>query len=362
MKIVQNFLVEKIMKLTNEQTSVLHSVYSDIKKNKNEISIGGYAGVGKTTLVNYLTKFYPNYGICAYTGKAANVLRKKGVSGASTIHSRIYKPSFDNGVMYFDLNLDPGCEGFIVDEASMVSEVIYNDLKSFNLPIVFVGDHGQLEPVDSKFNLMLSPDYRLEEIHRNAGPIAKFAEHLRKGLNCRGFREEGSDVEFVSKLSDDLLTEVSQVICAFNKTRVSINSQIRNALGFKGVLNVGERIMCLKNNRTQGLFNGMQGTVISLYNGPRGRKLMDFEFDGFIYSGVPYEEDQFGKEKYKIKHGGGNSPNPFDYAYCVTCHKAQGDEFEKTLVIEQRCDKWDHRRWSYTAASRAKQKLYWKMS
>lgn len=346
--------------LTDKQKQALYQIVTGLKNGSNQITLGGYAGTGKTTLINYLTKFYPNYGVCAYTGKAANVLRKKGISGATTIHSRIYKPFFENGVVYFDLAPDPGCDGFIVDEASMVSEEIYLDLKSFDKPMIFVGDHGQLEPIDSNFNLMLTPDYKLEEIHRNAGPIAKFAQHVRNGLNPRGFREEGSDVEFVTNMSDELLTEVSQVICAYNKTRVSINTQIRNALGYEGVLNVGERIMCLKNNRHQGLFNGMQGTVVNLYRGPRGRKLMDFEFDGFIYNGIPYEEDQFGQEKYKIKYGGGDSPNPFDYAYCVTAHKAQGDEWDDVLVVEQRCKNWDHRRWAYTAASRAKTKLRWK--
>jgi len=346
--------------LTDKQKQALYQIVTGLKNGAEQITLGGYAGTGKTTLINYLTKFYPNYGVCAYTGKAANVLRKKGISSSTTIHSRIYKPFFENGVVYFDLTPDPGCDGFIVDEASMVSEEIYDDLKSFGLPMIFVGDHGQLEPIDSNFNLMLTPDYRLEEIHRNAGPIAKFAQHVRNGLNPRGFKEEGSDVEFVTTLSDQLLTEVSQVICAYNKTRVSINTQIRNALGHQGVLNVGERIMCLKNNRHQGLFNGMQGIVVNLYRGPRGRKLMDFEFDGFIYNGVPYEEDQFGQEKYKIKYGGGDSPNPFDYAYCVTAHKAQGDEWDDVLVVEQRCKNWDHRRWAYTAASRAKTKLRWK--
>lgn len=350
------------MELTPKQKHALYQIVTTIKNGAKQVTLGGYAGTGKTTLINYLTKFYPSYAVCAYTGKAGNVLRKKGIAGATTIHSRIYKPFFDNGVVYFDLNPEPGCEGFIVDEASMVSSSIYEDLQSFDFPMIFVGDHGQLEPIDSNFNLMVSPDYKLEEIHRNAGPIAQFAQHLRNGMNPRGFKDEGDTVEFVSTLNDQLLTEVDQVICAFNKTRVNINTQIRNALGFSGVLNVGERIMCLKNNRRQGLFNGMQGTVVALYKGPRGRKLMDFEFDGFIYTGVAYEEDQFGQETYKIKHGGGDSPNPFDYAYCITCHKSQGDEWNDVLVIEQRCQKWSHRRWAYTAASRAKGKLRWKMA
>ena len=351
------------MELTDKQKLALYRVVTDIKEGKKQITLGGYAGTGKTTLINYLTKFYPNFGVCAYTGKAANVLRKKGISLASTIHSRIYKPHFEDGIVYFDLAPDPGCSGFIVDEASMVSEEIYDDMRSYELPIVFVGDHGQLEPIPADFNLMFDPDYKLEEIHRNAGIIARYAQHLRQGYNAFNFREEGSDVRFVSSITDELLVETNQVICAFNKTRVGINERIRNILGYSGILNVGERVMCLKNNRHQGLFNGMQGTVVNLYRGPRGRKLMDFEFDGFVYTGIPYEENQFGKEKYEIKHGGGmETPNPFDYAYCITCHKAQGDEWEKVLVIEQKCQKWSHRRWAYTAASRAKLNLDWVMA
>lgn len=350
------------MKLTDEQKRVLYALVKDIRDNGvKQRSLGGYAGTGKTTIIKYLTQFFPKFAVVAYTGKAGNVLRKKGIYHASTIHSRIYKPYFDNGVVYFDLTDDVGCDGFIVDEASMVGKEIYDDIKSFGLPMIFVGDHGQLEPIDSDFNLMGEPDYTLETIHRNAGSIARFAEHMRKGFSPRSFKPEDDMVVFVSDLSDKLLTEVDQVICAFNKTRVGINQRIRKSLGLEGVLNIGERIMCLKNNRLQGLFNGMQGEVQNLYRGPRGRKLMDFLFDGMTYSAVPYEEDQFGKESYKIKYHGNDGPNPFDYAGCITAHKSQGDEFDQVLVIEQRCAKWNHKRWAYTAASRAKKKLYWKI-
>jgi exodeoxyribonuclease-5 len=136
------------MELTAHQKHALYQLVKGLRDEKKaQITLGGYAGTGKTTLIKYLIKFFPTYAVAAYTGKAANVLRKKGIP-ASTIHSRIYKPFFDNGVVYFDLTPDPGCDGFIIDEASMVSKEIFEDLKAFGLPIVFVGDHGQLEPVD----------------------------------------------------------------------------------------------------------------------------------------------------------------------------------------------------------------------
>jgi exodeoxyribonuclease-5 len=346
--------------LTERQKWALYQLTSGVKDKKlMQQTLGGFAGTGKTTIIKYLVKFLPNFAVAAYTGKAANVLRKKSIP-ASTIHSRIYKPYFDNGTVYWDLNPDPECEGFIIDEASMVSSDIYEDLKAFEMPMIFVGDHGQLEPIDSNFNLMEKPDYTLEEIHRNAGDIPRFAEHLRNGFASRGFKCEDGSVEFVydRKVPIELLLEVDQIICAFNATRVEINQRVREAKGYTDILHVGERVMCLRNNRKAGLFNGMQGTVMGLSQGRYGRKFMDFQFDDILMEGIPYDVSCFGQEKYKIKHG--DSPNPFDYAPCITCHKAQGDEFQKLLVIAQKCNKWDMKRWDYTAASRPKSKLYWK--
>src|SRR5437763_17038140 len=64
----------------------------------------GYAGTGKTTLARHLAQGVDGKVLfAAFTGKAACVMRAKGCSGASTIHSLIYRaresgeetPSFD---------------------------------------------------------------------------------------------------------------------------------------------------------------------------------------------------------------------------------------------------------------------------
>jgi exodeoxyribonuclease-5 len=50
----------------------------------------GYAGTGKTTLARHLAKGVSGRVLfAAYTGKAASVMRSKGCTGASTIHSLI---------------------------------------------------------------------------------------------------------------------------------------------------------------------------------------------------------------------------------------------------------------------------------
>jgi ATP-dependent exoDNAse (exonuclease V) alpha subunit len=354
-----------MMILTDKQKYVLYKIVQGVKQeNKLEQTLGGYAGTGKSSILKYIVQFLPNFGVCAYTGKAADVLRRKGMT-AQTIHSLIYKPVIENGrLVGFDLTPRDELEldGFAVDEASMVSKDIYQDMRSYGIPMIFVGDHGQLEPIGTDFNLMKNPEYTLEEIHRNAGDIAKFAEKLRFGR--RPSRADESDkVELLNqrRLNAHDYLRVDQVICAYNKTRVQVNNEIREAMGFSGVLQVGERIMCLKNNKKLRLFNGMQGYVRNLYeDGRTGRKLMDLQVDDDIYEGLWYDTRQFGKERPDTSdYIGRDNPNPFDYAYCITAHKSQGSEAPRVLVIEQKCAKWDHRRWAYTAASRAKELLLW---
>jgi exodeoxyribonuclease-5 len=343
--------------LTEEQKNVVRQLVKN--RNKDQIqTLGGYAGTGKTTVMGTLAEVLTTYAICAYTGKAANVLRKKGMT-ASTIHSLIYKPMISpDGKIEFWLK-EPhelGYEGFLVDEASMVSKEIYEDLLTFDLPIIFVGDHGQLEPVGSAINVMKDPQYRLETVHRNAGEIAHFAEHLRKGGLARTFTTDHK-VQFVDpkEITDEMMAEAGQMICAYNKSRVEKNERVRAYLKREALVEVGERVMCLRNNKRQGLFNGMQGEVKKLH---KKHPKFDFWSDGVTYVDIMFDANQFGKEKNQFEFGS-DSPNPFDYAYCITCHKAQGDEWDSVLVFEQVCDKWEHKRWAYTAASRAKGSLTW---
>jgi exodeoxyribonuclease-5 len=346
------------MKLTDEQKYVIKEI---LQFKKNVIKLGGLAGAGKSTVIQHLSQALPNFAVCAYTGKAVNVLRKKGLA-ATTIHSLIYKAFEDDGKVRFALANDISCEGVIVDEASMVSRDIFQDLHSFRKPLIFVGDHGQLEPIgDKSFNLMEVPDYKLETIHRNAGEIAHFANYIREGYKPSAWQHRNgtSDkIKFISKSAyKELVSEVDQVICAFNKTRAEINVIVRDKLErVKDFPQIGDRVICLRNNTQKGLFNGMQG-FIGWFN---EKNRIQFVSDGYSIDDVIIDPATFNKVKYEFDwFSDMDSPNPFDYAYAITCHKAQGDEFNSVLVLEQRCDLWSHPRWCYTAASRAKEKLSW---
>jgi hypothetical protein len=268
----------------------------------------------------------------------------------------------------------------------MVSEVLYNDLLSFDLPCIFCGDHGQLPPVEingrSSFNLMAQPDITLETIHRNAGPIAHFANFLRQGnspadwlrassrrkgfTGCRG--ESGGKVILSTNPSDADALGCDQIICAFNRMRVGLNETIREINGYPPDNPVvGDRVMCLLNDHRLGVFNGMQGIVRAITR-EDSVDVMVFRVDGRDHK-VPYLPEQFNNEErlnarrlYPRHDDPRRRCLPLDYAYCVTCHKAQGDEWDSVLVVEEKSSLWDHTRWAYTAASRARKRLLWIMT
>jgi exodeoxyribonuclease-5 len=342
--------------LTSEQRYVADHVLRRCE-HERQTRIGGLAGTGKTTLLKVLADELPGWQATAVTGKACDVLRRKGLD-ASTLHSLIYHPlrqPDSSAAFVLKSTARITCRGFLVDEASMVSSDLYQDLWSFRLPILFIGDHGQLPPVGSEINLMNDPDYTLEEIHRNAGPIAFFAEHLRNGRSPWKF-EAADEIKVLdaADLDDDTLVSVDQVIVGFNKTRVAINNKIRRLLGRQHLPEVGDRVICLRNTSAAGLFNGQQGIVENI---DMNNNKMDFYSHGELYQDVRYDPDVIGTEKPEIDYDP-EAPHPFEYAYAITCHKAQGSEWDQVLVLEEHCPYWEPIRWNYTAASRATHRLY----
>jgi exodeoxyribonuclease-5 len=350
-----------MIELTDEQMNVATSLIKGTR-NKREQSLAGYAGTGKSTVLSYIHNKLPNFAVCAYTGKAANNLKNKGISGASTIHSLIYVPETqEDGSVKFLLRSwkEFQYSGILVDEGSMVPSNLYRDLNTFKVPIIYFGDHGQLEPIGDNPNLMKNPMYKLEKIHRNAGDIARFAEHVRFGRKPSDFVCEDGSVEFktANEIEDKELLETDQIICAFNKFRTGMNFRIRTLLGRVSLVEVDDRVMCLRNNKELGLFNGMTGIVRAVREGKSIK--IDFENEQGKFYNIVVDKKAFGCEKFVPGPFDDRDVMPFDYSWVATCHKMQGDEADKVMVYEQKCDKRDMKRWNYTAASRARKKLTW---
>jgi exodeoxyribonuclease-5 len=159
------------LELSSKQSEVLDGIYGWYKNPTNQyITLGGYAGTGKTTLLGYLSsilrKEKKNLKIayCSYTGKAAVILKRKLNDTKSltsndyvgTIHRLIYKAIVDDNDNIIGWEKNPvddfEYDLIVLDEASMVSQDIWYDLLSFKKPILAVGDHGQLHHM--KVNLI----------------------------------------------------------------------------------------------------------------------------------------------------------------------------------------------------------------
>jgi len=149
-----------------------------------------------------------------------------------------------------------------------------------------------------------------------------------------------------------------QVICGYNKTRHEVNRLVREQRGFVGVMPVvGDRVICLQNNRTFGVFNGLMGTITKIRDMSNFTVFADVVDDlGRTLSAVPMDRRQYGADviAYESRRSG---ITYWDYGYCVTAHKAQGSQWDSVLVKEEMHPNWEASRWRYTAATRAAKTL-----
>lgn len=348
--------------LTSEQQKAVDMACTFIDAQGEEgdlLRIGGWAGTGKSTILKTITEQFMQLGICAYTGKAANVLQRKGMD-AHTIHSLIYE--FDSDLEEFFLKSEVPFNGFAIDEASMLGAELFTDLSSFGLPILAIGDPGQLPPI-SKYdiNLMEEPDFVLQKIHRQAkgNPIIELATQIRLEGIPEDFHSDNAVVTTTGNIFDDLLTP-DIVLCGMNATRCLMNREIRAAKGYTDDLCPGEKIICLKNDKKKlGVFNGQIFTV---------EEILQSDFKAYWCRLIDEENNprylwvstrSLGKEKgvdFKESRSTWGKHMIADYANCITVHKSQGSEYDNVAIIrEQAPHLWEQRRWDYTAVTRAAQ-------
>lgn len=379
--------------LTEEQQKVVSQLLEWVGSRDPYITLGGYAGTGKSTLVAALRlelhkkEKKVDVAFCSYTGKAARVLEGKLHEAkaiypgdtVSTIHSLIYSPMVDDKEEIIGWERRPEIEAdlIIVDEASMVDQQIWKDLSSYRVPIIAVGDHGQLPPIRGSFNLMQEPILRLNQIHRQASenPIIQLSISAREqGEIAPGIYSDR--VKKISRADPDISAQVeellsmyndeSMILCGYNNTRIRLNSHIRGFLGFDSALpQPGDRVICLRNSHKHRLYNGQLGSIESIEDDSKDFYLasigMDGESDSFngLISVEQFNSPQtlnFTERRAVI-----NQSELFDFGYALTVHKAQGSQARRVILFEERFknmsdDEWS--RWLYTAVTRAEEELY----
>jgi exodeoxyribonuclease-5 len=284
--------------------------------------------------------------------------------------------------------LDRDYRLIVVDECSMVDDKMHAALLSFDVPILAVGDHGQLKPIRGTGSLMLHPDIRLEKIHRQAenNPIIALSKFVRENgrVDPRFCDDQHVWMDSHRNLSnfitksfvpgrDDMLSMA--VVCWTNQTRSNLNRTVRRTLYGNVDLppRKGDVVICLKNKPP--IYNGMRGIIASEVDHeddekrPKHIAQVDFPEDGVI-DDAEMSAHQFYMSKpspidwdWACNHGVtplASLGDFYDYGYALTCHKMQGSQAQKVAVVLDgimRMGTEERTRWVYSAVTRAQDKL-----
>ena len=392
------------MELNEKQKNGLTLALQRYKNKEKYTVIAGYAGAGKSTLVRFIIEELKTYGVketdvcfACFTGKAAQVLLKKGNKNVITLHKLLYKsiPKESGGFVRIP-NPSIPYKIVVVDEVSMAPKTLMDLLFKHNVYVICLGDPFQLPPVDKKEDnhLLDAPHIFLDEIMRQAqeSEIIQLSMAIRENRPIEAF--QGKEVQILNKeeLNTGMLTWADQILVATNATRVSINAQMRKLLNFGEQPQDGDKIICLRNywdcfsDNEEPLVNGTIGILKNSFLTKRylpkivkstdGLSHIDLIMGDFISdSGMYFHSLEMDKKMidtgefsldwktvYQLNRNPKTRDIPpfeFTYGYAITCHKAQGSEWDKVLVIEEKFpfDKIEHARWLYTAVTRSSEKL-----
>jgi exodeoxyribonuclease-5 len=307
----------------------------------------GYAGTGKTSLINALVKTLNSFKIqsvlLAPTGRAAKVLTSYTGRNAYTVHKKIYrqKTATDGmGKFVLDRNLHKNTF-FIVDEASMISNSapdgsvfgsgrLLDDLYEYvyssqNCKIILVGDTAQLPPVGMDISPALDKaelelyglevfEHELTEVVRqehdsgilhNATQIREMVseEYFQPAyfpIELEGFEDikrigGGDLIEQIGNCFDRYGEAQTMVVTRSNKRANKFNEGIRSTILYKEVeITTGDLLMVVKNNyfwlgedeRVDFIANGDIARIQSIRN---HEEMYGFRFANVSLKFIDYE-------------------------------------------------------------------------
>lgn len=250
---------------------VLEDFINNPNKYDNSVTLSGYAGTGKTSIISIFNKYLNSIGIepvfSAPTHRANAVTKMNNPeSQVITLHSAFgLSPIVDLDSGNYDLKklkteqirkpkIKPG-QLLIIDEASMVSKGLYNFVEDFkkenNIQVIYIGDPAQLSPVSDN---AISPVFQnkatnveLTKVERTGdNPILEEATNLRNGKSLsfttklvNGFGVEYMhDGEQPNQIIKDIVSSTEykanpfnfRILSATNAMIPTVNDMIRKQL------------------------------------------------------------------------------------------------------------------------------------
>lgn len=386
------------IELTNDQVYAIYDLENWWNGSGDQVfEISGRPGSGKSFLIKYFIERiglkYENVLFLAFMGKAASVLTRNGLPG-KTIHSAIYDfvervARDEDGKVIFKENGKPKLEKsfelkthlpkkiklIVVDEGSMVDPKIGEDLLSFGIPVVVLGDLNQLPPVFGKPFFLQNPNVVLRQIMRQAedSPIIYLCNEILEGHRLNYGVYGSCAVIRKNEITDFHWKHADVVITGTNRLRYNINNFFREEIHQIKKLeypHINEKIICRKNNGNQViddsiyLTNGTTGFVDYIYRDSFNGKTMKLDFRPDFSKSV-YKGLQFDYKHMYARPGVVEDENPYgfyydklEYAYAITCHSAQGSQWKNVLYLDEAfMNKEDMKKLRYTAISRAEEQI-----
>ena len=387
------------MELTRKQEEGLRIAIDRYNHNEPYTVIAGYAGTGKSTLINFIIaalEVNPEDEVAyiTFTGKASEVLREKGCPNAMTAHKLLYySKQMPNGKFFYRPrpSLEKDYKVIVVDEVSMLPKDMWDLLLTHGIYVIACGDPFQIPPIDKNQDngILNNPHIFLDEVMRQAkeSDIICLSMDIREGKKINPFK--GNDTQVFNKkdLCDGMYFWADQILVSTNKSRHDINSYIRDDLGRGFEPEINDKVICLRNcwdtlseKQCDPLINGSIGTISAMYMESidyiiMGQKVTapvlvtdlitsndEYKNLHIDYTALTTGEKFFNpRQEYIIRKNKQNPELPieFNFGYAITGHRAQGSQWNKVLVLEESFpfDKIEHARWLYTTVTRAAEKL-----
>ena len=387
------------MELTRKQEEGLRIAIDRYNHNEPYTVIAGYAGTGKSTLINFIIaalEVNPEDEVAyiTFTGKASEVLREKGCPNAMTAHKLLYySKQMPNGKFFYRPrpSLEKDYKVIVVDEVSMLPKDMWDLLLTHGIYVIACGDPFQIPPIDKNQDngILNNPHIFLDEVMRQAkeSDIICLSMDIREGKKINPFK--GNDTQVFNKkdLCDGMYFWADQILVSTNKSRHDINSYIRDDLGRGFEPEINDKVICLRNcwdtlseKQCDPLINGSIGTISAMHTESidyiiMGQKVTapvlvtdlitsndEYKNLHIEYTALTTGEKFFNpRQEYIIRKNKQNPELPieFNFGYAITGHRAQGSQWNKVLVLEETFpfDRIEHARWLYTTVTRAAEKL-----
>ena len=204
----------------------------------------------------------------------------------------------------------------------------------------------------------------LTQIHRQAedNPIIRLSEIVRGGGDIPYGVYGESRVIRRDEIEAESVLAADQVLVGTNRTRRLYNQRIRSLEGKAEMLPVaGDKLVCLRNDRTKGLINGGLWRVDEL-NGMRKDfvrlTLTSEDEPQRAATKVAVLKAFFEGTEADLPYPIRRESDEFDYGYALTVHKAQGSQWDEVMLFdESRAFREHQARWLYTGVTRAARKL-----